>query len=313
MAVWGPRCGGSVVLVLLLAQTLMSAAAQSAPTFAIATTMVSRPCDISKESICRRHHTLIKITALTHKLGCQLAQHGYTGPKVVIAHGEYDGTSLAMLRGQGWRIHNVTQDLQPHWHTLPGQPVPQLQLPPRKPGIVQPRNDGWATLYKLFAWTLTEYDLVLHTDLDVVFSASPQGTISTALVRGVVFQALPEKAYRGYFGLNTHMMLLRPNPDVFAMLMANAVRGHLLPFTRTEQDVLETMLPPTVTYAWNGTAKPVPWPRHKHWGPDAEVAICRRYAMCCKAPNEQAVASESGGMRGLLSGRYRTLVAKYRD
>lgn len=333
--------------------------------YAVVSTVVSRACDPAKERICRAHHTPRKIAALAYKMGCQLRAHAYTGPKVLLMHGEYDEDSMAMLHAQGWDLRNLTRDLRPLFRTLPGQPTPLLQLPPRKPKIVQPRNDGWATLYKLFAWTLVEYDMVLHTDLDVVLSASPEPTLQRARSAGLLFQAAPERAYRGYWGLNTHsargaralarhsrsalegcglrpappslaapprpsaphraraarpprpVMLLRPSHETFALLMANALRGHFLPFTRTEQDVLETVFPPELflqpdwgpgaaggngsAAAKSGSAKaqqhqPIRWPRHKHWGPDAEHALCARYAHCCPAPTERMAAAGAGGL-----------------
>ncbi|KAG8463239.1 hypothetical protein KFE25_011236 [Diacronema lutheri] len=269
----------------------LPAFAAAPPRFAVVTTVVSRPCDLAVDRICRAHHTQTKIAALAYKLGCQLSNVGYAGPKAILMHGVYAPSSMAMLAAQGWRVHNVTADLRALFPAgVPGRARPALQIPPRRAGVVQPRNDGWATLYKLYAWSLVEFELVLHTDLDVVFSASPEPAIRAALATRLVFQALPEEAYRGYHGLNTHIMLLRPNTDVFSLLMTNAVRGHFVPFTRTEQDVLETVFPPEVGEEWgaNGTAvRAVPWPHHKHWGPDADKAICRRHAACCPAPNEQ--------------------------
>lgn len=278
---------GRVALALL---ALATARVEALEPFAVATTMVSRPCDLAVESDCRTHHTERQITALVHKLGCQLANVGYAGPKVLIAHGVYQPAYLAMLGQQGWLLHNATADLHAIYTTVPGRPRPPLQLPPRKASNVQPRLDGWATLYKLYAWTLGGYEMVLHTDLDIVLVGSPERALRTARAQGVLFQALSEKAYRGYYGLNTHMMLLRPNADVFELLMTNAIRGHFIPFTRTEQDVLETVFPPQVGRGgWNETAgarPPVDWPRHRHWGPEAERRICERHAKCCPAPNE---------------------------
>ena len=55
-----------------------------------------------------------------------------------------------------------------------------------------------------------------------------------------------EKAKRSYLGLNTHMMILRPSLDFYALLLANAALGHFVPYTRTEQDVIESAFPPTL-------------------------------------------------------------------
>ena len=60
-------------------------------------------------------------------------------------------------------------------------------------------------------------------------------------------------------------MLLRPNQGMFAALLANAKAAHYVPFTHTEQDVVETMLPPVVRTDWaNSTG--VRLPRHVHLG-----------------------------------------------
>ena len=64
--------------------------------------------------------------------------------------------------------------------------------------------------------------------------------------RSLVFQASTEVLGRAYRGLNTHLMLLHPSTDVFAILAANAALGHFVPFTLTEQDVVESTLPPNV-------------------------------------------------------------------
>ena len=149
---------------------------------------------------------------------------------------------------------------------------------------------------------LTQYAVILHTDIDVLFLESPQRALEKAFAKQLIFQAacvhwrrtpsilltiaahsiaahsyrcpryrcpllssiaslpiacLPrhrsphacsasETAKRGYKGINTHMMLLRPSLDVYALIAANAASGHFIPYTRTEQDVLESLLPVSV-------------------------------------------------------------------
>lgn len=63
------------------------------------------------------------------------------------------------------------------------------------------------------------------------------------------------------------MMLLRPSLELYALLTANAALGHFVPYTRTEQDVLESALPLSFGV---GRAEPyvltqVRLPRHLHY------------------------------------------------
>lgn len=140
------------------------------------------------------------------------------------------------------------------------------RLPPPAYGRQQPRRDGALTSVKFAAWGLA-YDLVLHTDADVLFLESPRAALEAAHARRLLFQAAKvERAGRGYDGLNTHMMLLKPSPDVQAILLANAAAGHFVPYTRTEQDVLEAAFPFYVASAGPAAASPtVPMPAHLHY------------------------------------------------
>jgi hypothetical protein len=118
------------------------------------------------------------------------------------------------------------------------------RAPPPAWSHLQARNDGPETSLKFFAWALTRYRLVLHTDADVHFLESPAAALAEAHGRGLLFQAARvERGKRGYLGLNTHMMILRPSLSIFAVLAANAATGHFIPYTRTEQDVIESTLP----------------------------------------------------------------------
>ena len=86
--------------------------------------------------------------------------------------------------------------------------------------------------------------MILHTDIDVLFLESPLPALTAAYAHGLLFHAATEEtAKRGYRGLNTHLMLLRPSLDMHALITASAALGHFIPFTRTEQDVLESLLP----------------------------------------------------------------------
>ena len=52
------------------------------------------------------------------------------------------------------------------------------------------------------------------------------------------------------------MVLLKPDLDVYCILVHMAASGSYIPHTISDQDVIETVFPTQVTYA--------PWPRHVH-------------------------------------------------
>ena len=103
------------------------------------------------------------------------------------------------------------------------------RVPPPASSSVQQRTDGAMTSVKFHAWRLTQYAVVLHTDVDVLFLESPLPALSAAFEKQLIFQAAAsETAKRGYMGINTHMMLLRPSLDVYALITANAASGHFM-------------------------------------------------------------------------------------
>lgn len=103
------------------------------------------------------------------------------------------------------------------------------RVPPPAGSSVQQRTDGAMTSVKFHAWRLTQYAVVLHTDVDVLFLESPEAALEAAHAKQLIFQAAAsETAKRGYMGINTHMMLLRPSLDVYALITANAASGHFM-------------------------------------------------------------------------------------
>lgn len=229
----------------------------------------------------------------------------YTGPLVVLTHGvpmERLAQSVALTE-QGWLSYNVTFDLRHRFMHLRGL------LPANGTRVQQERPDGWATMLKLFAWNLTAYRLVLYTDLDVSFSESPERALREADEMDIDFEATPERAARGYNGLNTHLMLLRPSRAVFNMLLANALHGHFMTYTHTEQDVLETAFPPVVTGAWRHIASAGPsnielgsvdLPKHVHAG-FYWLNNTRSRVHCHNASKAQAKARAKAERKGLVA------------
>ena len=120
--------------------------------------------------------------------------------------------------------------------------------------FVQKRRDGTCTAFKLLAWNLTRYRRVLHADADVFFLSDPAPWLHRH--RNLQFAAINEylgnktnvARERGYDGLNTHLMLLTPSRAVVSILLANAVTGNFIPYTNSEQDVVESIFSSHVRY-----------------------------------------------------------------
>lgn len=124
-------------------------------------------------------------------------------------------------------------------------------VPPPPYSNVQWRRADYArTSLKLNVWWLTQYDLILHTDADVVFAENPMPAFEQAFAHGRIFQASEELWERKYRGINSHLMLLRPNELVGAVAAANAASGHFVLYTLGEQDVVESMLTRRVSTSW---------------------------------------------------------------
>lgn len=66
----------------------------------------------------------------------------------------------------------------------------------------------------------------------VLFLESPARCFELARKERLVFLAQPETAGRGYGGLSSHLVLLKPDTTVAAILAANAAAGHFVSYTR---------------------------------------------------------------------------------
>ena len=126
---------------------------------------------------------------------------------------------------------------------------------------VQKRHDGTCTSLKLAAWNRTDYAGIILSDADLCFLQpfDALGWMMKLYEQDIYFQALQESGSkcsppgpnrrslaafvgpRCYNGLNTHMMYLRPDKVVGQLLLDKAKYGDFVPYTNTEQDVLETV------------------------------------------------------------------------
>ena len=131
------------------------------------------------------------------------------------------------------------------------------------------RPDSICTAVKLLAWNLTSYRRLLLSDSDVLLHEDPSPWMLEHAA--TYFVATPERALRGYPGLNTHLVFLEPNSQVFEILRTSAVHGNFLRYTGTDQDVIEQVFSPR---------QPLPsLPLHTHsktagWCSKGEIHHC---------------------------------------
>ena len=88
---------------------------------------------------------------------------------------------------------------------------------------------------------MTDYDRLLLVDTDVCFREDPLPWMRARAHEDEYFVATVETAMRQYRGLNTHMVFLQPSRIVFRMLVDTARAPSYIPYTGTEQDVIETV------------------------------------------------------------------------
>lgn len=199
-----------------------------------------------------------ELACRVHGMASSLRQVGWAGDIVCLTHGRI-GEHASLQQACTHRLvasHLPAYDAGPtdaNTSTTIDWYVEHGRVPPPAHGRVQTREDGRATALKFFAWSLTRYAMILHADLDVLFLESPLPVLRSAHRQGALFYAAHvERGKRGFDGLNTHMIVLRPSLELFALLTSNAAAGHFIPYTRTEQDVIESVLTRSVGLAGGG-------------------------------------------------------------
>ena len=93
------------------------------------------------------------------------------------------------------------------------------------------------------------------------FLRIPSAAAKPGIWEALYFLATPERYKRSYDGLNTHMMYLQPNALIMKLLRDKAKTGDFLPYTNTEQDVIETAFSPHAS----GVTEASRFPRHDHF------------------------------------------------
>ena len=207
-----------------------------------------------------------------------LASVGSTMPTYILAYG-LEHRAKARLSDAGWTVIDVTSTSGAAARRWP-EPVRNASEAAARHRrfaanreTAQDRLDGWATALKLGLWQQTQFSKVLWADLDVCFSTNPDPLV--AAWHGI-FGASPETMERPYPGLNTHLMLMRPDFAMHEVLKAAAEQGIWLPYTNTEQDLLESVFHWEIPRgSLNGTTLS-DLIAHHHSSRDSHFGICKR-------------------------------------
>ena len=212
----------------LLAASCLAQAAPATPRFGVVVTLANN-ASVERKVVTQQLCRLAGVVRSLRGVGwdgdvvCQVA--GWRQSADAMAALRTHCTSVLQLYlpryDAGEAQHDTNSTIE--WYRSRGR------VPPPTGSSVQQRTDGAMTSVKFHAWRLTKYAVVLHTDVDVLFLESPLRALKAAFAKQLIFQAAAsETAKRGYMGINTHMMLVRPSLDVYALITANAASGHFM-------------------------------------------------------------------------------------
>jgi hypothetical protein len=163
---------------------------------------------------------------------------------VAVVHG-YDNASVTSLRRVGWEVRDITHvDAAAIMRQIPRETVgyhwPRYRT-------VQQRQDNMCRAVHLLAWSLTEFDRVILSDLDLCVAEDPLPWLRRHA--SAHFLAFSEMAkMRGFRGINVHLALLHPSELMARVVLDKARTASYIPYTRGAQDVIETIFPTQVSY-----------------------------------------------------------------
>lgn len=202
---------------------------------------------------CTTCQRAIKMVDRAIAASCALRKLGSKVRMWAITYG-LENTSLARLRNASFLIHDFSHVHPVHFALSPltqeqrdlqfkGVSTPEpYRRQPQSLGShsYQSRRDYVCTSAKFFAWNLTAHSNVLMVDADVILQEDPLPWMLQ--YKSELFMAEAEKALRTYIGLNTRIMYLQPSGAIFEMLRRASISGNFLPYTTSEQDVIESVL-----------------------------------------------------------------------
>lgn len=200
-------------------------------------------------------------------------RHNVCVDKVLLISGfsevGYDLNTLKVKQWSMWdRVHDVPRrELQFMSRAGPNDTLGRARLWPGS-GIVQNRKDGNCTSLKLHAFKLIEYAGVIMLDSDACFLEDPRPFIFALVQRNVYFSANAERAQRPYDGFNSHIFFFTPSKLMAQVLIDKARLGDFMPYTNSEQDVLESVFPPhleaiQIASQYKSKLRALPMTRHR--------------------------------------------------
>ena len=173
-----------------------------------------------------------------------------TVPFVVLTHGLSSEEQSGLCR-LGLAVIDASEDLRSFFRpVITLKQVQRMPITSSRPIQPQRRADGWSTFYKFVFWRLDQFfDQILFLDADALLMEDPTPLLAKARDGGIVFQAAME-GHAGYQrgsctggctsgGINTHLMVLKTNQTIYKELLNKAQALDYIPFTNTDQDVLE--------------------------------------------------------------------------
>jgi len=188
------------------------------------------------------------------RFGCSAFRQNRTLPVHLTVAG-FRPTLVKVLRDTGMHVHDRSaqiDEVKSWWKPVMSAKQAQREgrAWPNYGRAPQRRQDGWCTYFKFFTWLDKRYKYVLQTDTDQYFGR-PYVEELLEVIRGFEqtgtdFCGNPES-----FGSDQHLltntMLFRPSETFFHELVERASNGSYMPFTNTEQEVVDANL-----YGWRG-------------------------------------------------------------
>ena len=175
-------------------------------------------------------------------LATSLRSHGSNLTLVALVYG-LKHPAMRRLRNAGFEIDDRSALDPTHFAMVPRfVESPTMKWPrANQSQHVQGRVDSACTSFKFMAWQLTRWRGLLMSDTDVVFRTDPRPWMQARLNEDEYFFAEDERSKRNYVGINSHLVWLQPNRQVFRMLIDAGRHGNFVPYTNSDQDVIESL------------------------------------------------------------------------